>query len=151
MGISREEIPWSSIDEGFDPDWRVFARSASDSKGPMTQFLVAMQLLDEIGASWERVEPGVVLDALNARLRPHGLMFGPDPASINAAMMGGVLANNSSGMCCGVELNAYHTLESVLFVLPDGTVACEAQMSLADVPEQLLASTNPKLLNWKID
>ena len=46
-----QEIPWSSIDEGLDPDWRVFARSASDSKGPMTQFLVAMQLLDEIGAS----------------------------------------------------------------------------------------------------
>ena len=36
--------------------------------------------------------------------------------------MGGVLANNSSGMCCGVELNAYHTLESMVFVLPDGTL-----------------------------
>jgi acetylornithine deacetylase/succinyl-diaminopimelate desuccinylase-like protein len=45
------EIPWSSIDAGYDPDWRVFARSASDSKGPMTQFLMAIQLLDELGAS----------------------------------------------------------------------------------------------------
>ncbi len=35
--------------------------------------------------------------------------------------------------------------------LPDGTVACEAQMSLADVPQDLLASTNPGLLNWKVD
>ena len=43
------EIPWSSIDEGYDPDWRVFARSASDSKGPMTQFLVAIELLDDLG------------------------------------------------------------------------------------------------------
>ncbi|MDH3923229.1 MAG: PaaI family thioesterase [Xanthomonadales bacterium] len=35
--------------------------------------------------------------------------------------------------------------------LPNGTIACEAQMSLADVPKQLLASTNPSLLNWKVD
>ena len=36
-------------------------------------------------------------------------------------------------------------------MLPDGTVACEAQMSLADVPKELLESTHPSLLNWKID
>ena len=46
-----EEIPWSSISESYDPDWRVFARSASDSKGPMTQFMIAMQLLDELDAA----------------------------------------------------------------------------------------------------
>lgn len=38
-----------------------------------------------------------------------------------------------------------------LIILPGGTIACESQMSLADVPAQLLSSTNPKLLNWKID
>jgi len=36
-------------------------------------------------------------------------------------------------------------------ILPDGTVACESQMSIADVPKDLLASTNPALLNWKVD
>ena len=36
-------------------------------------------------------------------------------------------------------------------ILPGDTVACEAQMSLADVPEQLLDSANPRLLNWKVD
>ncbi len=41
-------------------------------------------------------------------------------------MMGGILANNSSGMCCGVEQNAYHTLESIRFVLPDGLVVDSA-------------------------
>lgn len=46
-----QEIPWASIDEGYDPDWRVFARSAADSKGPMTQFMMAVQLLDELGAA----------------------------------------------------------------------------------------------------
>jgi D-lactate dehydrogenase len=70
-----------------------------------------------------RVQPGVIAAAVNRTLAPHGAKIGPDPASINACMMGGVLANNSSGMCCGVGLNAYHTLASMVFVLPDGTVA----------------------------
>lgn len=44
---SWQEIPWRSLDREIDPDWRVFARSASDSKGPMTQFLVAMDILNQ--------------------------------------------------------------------------------------------------------
>ena len=43
------EIPWRSLNNEIDPDWRVFARSASDSKGPMTQFLAAMDILNEAG------------------------------------------------------------------------------------------------------
>jgi uncharacterized protein (TIGR00369 family) len=35
--------------------------------------------------------------------------------------------------------------------LPDGTVACESSMTLADIPEELLSSTNRALLNWKVD
>jgi acetylornithine deacetylase/succinyl-diaminopimelate desuccinylase-like protein len=64
------EIPWASIDEGFDPDWRVFARSASDSKGPMTQFLMAVQLLDQLG-----VDPAynlkVIIDTEEELGSPH--------------------------------------------------------------------------------
>jgi len=44
-----ERIPWEFLDNSYNPDWRVFARSAADSKGPMTQFMVAMDLLDEAG------------------------------------------------------------------------------------------------------
>ena len=44
-----ERIPWELLDSSYSPDWRVFARSASDSKGPMTQFMIAMDLLDEAG------------------------------------------------------------------------------------------------------
>jgi acyl-coenzyme A thioesterase PaaI-like protein len=36
-------------------------------------------------------------------------------------------------------------------ILPDGTVACEASMSLADIPQELLTSVNLSLLNWKVD
>jgi FAD/FMN-containing dehydrogenase/Fe-S oxidoreductase len=43
------------------------------------------------------VEPGVILLKLNARAAKHGLMFGPDPASIERATMGGVIANNATG------------------------------------------------------
>ena len=58
---SWQEIPWASIDEGYDPDWRVFARSAADSKGPMTQFMMAIQLLDELGVSlkWPTYREGL--------------------------------------------------------------------------------------------
>ena len=38
-------IDWASLDDTMDPEWRVFARSASDSKGPMIQFLAAIELL----------------------------------------------------------------------------------------------------------
>jgi len=44
-----ERIPWALLETAYDPDWRVFARSAADSKGPMAQFMVAMDLLDEAG------------------------------------------------------------------------------------------------------
>ena len=48
-----ERIPWDLLGQSFDPEWRVFARSASDSKGPMTQFLVAIELLDEAGFNFD--------------------------------------------------------------------------------------------------
>ncbi|HKO05237.1 MAG TPA: FAD-binding and (Fe-S)-binding domain-containing protein [Candidatus Acidoferrales bacterium] len=74
----------------------------------------------EDGGKKVRVQPGVIGGQVNQLLRPYGVKMGPDPASINACMMGGILSNNSSGMCCGVAQNAYHTLDSLKFVLPSG-------------------------------
>ena len=68
------------------------------------------------------VQPGVIGSHVNRVLRPFGKKMGPDPASINAAMMGGILSNNSSGMCCGVKFNSYHTLAHLRFIMPDGKV-----------------------------
>ena len=48
-GGNWTEIPWERLEHGLDPDWRIFARSAADSKGPMTQFLTAIELLDRNG------------------------------------------------------------------------------------------------------
>ncbi|MFF0656220.1 FAD-binding and (Fe-S)-binding domain-containing protein [Micromonospora tulbaghiae] len=69
-----------------------------------------------------RVQPGVVLRQVNARLAPYGRKLGPDPASESACTVGGVVANNSSGMTCGTEFNTYRTLESLVLALPSGTV-----------------------------
>ena len=69
-----------------------------------------------------RVQPGVTVDRLNAHLAPYGRVFGPDPASSAACTIGGVVANNSSGMACGTMGNSYRTLESMVVVLASGTV-----------------------------
>jgi D-lactate dehydrogenase len=69
-----------------------------------------------------RFQPGIVGGFLNNALKSHKRRIGPDPASIDACMMGGILANNSSGMCCGVTENSYRTIHSMAFVLPNGFV-----------------------------
>src|SRR5690606_30544431 len=53
---------------------------------------------------------------------PLGRKIGPDPASINAAKIGGIVANNSSGMCCGTAQNSYKTIAGLRMVLADGSV-----------------------------
>ena len=67
-----------------------------------------------------KVQSSAIGAHVNHVLKKHARKIGPDPASISAAMMGGILSNNSSGMCCGVVHNSYHTLESIHFVLPNG-------------------------------
>lgn len=79
-----------------------------------------IQVLD--GGARVKVQPGVIGAHVNHALRPYRAKMGPDPASINTCTVGGILSNNSSGMCCGVTQNAYHTLESLTFVLPSGTM-----------------------------
>jgi D-lactate dehydrogenase len=69
-----------------------------------------------------RVQPGVTVNTLNAFLAPYGRKLGPDPASSKACTIGGVVANNSSGMACGTVENTYRTLESLVAILPSGTV-----------------------------
>jgi D-lactate dehydrogenase len=68
-----------------------------------------------------RARPGTILSRANLALVPHGRRLGPDPASAAACTVGGVIANNSSGMCCGTTQNSYKTLASLTFVLPSGT------------------------------
>ncbi len=86
----------------------------------------------EDGGKRVRAQPGMIGDHVNALLRPFGMKIGPDPASIRACSIGGILANNSSGMCCGVEQNSYHTVRSLTFVLPSGTCIDSAHSASDD-------------------
>lgn len=74
----------------------------------------------EAGGENVRVQPGVIGAIVNAHLKKYRKKIGPDPASINSAMIGGILSNNASGMCCGVAKNSYHTVKHIRFILPDG-------------------------------
>jgi len=74
-----------------------------------------------------RVEPGVGLRRANARLVKYSRRLGPDPASEVACTIGGVIANNSSGMTCGTKENSYQTLESAEIVFASGHVVDTAQ------------------------
>lgn len=65
---------------------------------------------------------GVIGSEANDALKPFGKKIGPDPATINNAMIGGIFSNNSSGMCCGVKQNSYNTIKSVRVILHDGFV-----------------------------
>ncbi|MGZ9033684.1 MAG: FAD-binding and (Fe-S)-binding domain-containing protein, partial [Rhodospirillales bacterium] len=78
----------------------------------------------EISADREtiRLKPGVLGAEANRRLAPFGRKIGPDPASINACKIGGIAANNASGMCCGTSQNSYRTLASMRVMLADGTL-----------------------------
>ena len=88
-----------------------------------------------------RVQPGATVRQVNARLLRHGRKLGPDPASEIACTIGGVVANNSSGMACGTAQNTYRTLRSAVVVLPSGTVVDTSDPQV----EQQLLDAEPEL------
>ncbi|MDE6486366.1 MAG: FAD-binding oxidoreductase [Muribaculaceae bacterium] len=85
------------------------------------------------GKSWEgytigpdaatiTLQPGIIGERVNEILRPYGRKFDPDPASKRSAMVGGIVANNASGMNCGTHANSDSIMRSARIVLADGTV-----------------------------
>jgi D-lactate dehydrogenase len=86
-----------------------------------------IEVLD--GGARIRLQPGVIGQHANDALRRYGRKIGPDPASIATARIGGIAANNSSGMCCGTAQNGYHTLAALRVMLGDGTL-----LDTADAP-----------------
>ena len=80
-----------------------------------------------------RVGPGATVRQVNTRLTRHGRKLGPDPASEIACTIGGVVANNSSGMACGITENSYQTIRSMTLVLPSGTILDTGRPDANDV------------------
>jgi D-lactate dehydrogenase len=88
-----------------------------------------------------RVKPGTVLGHANRVLAPHGRKLGPDPASTDIATVGGVIANNSGGMRCGVTKDSYSTVSSMTLVLASGTMINTAEPGAAEA----FAAAEPEL------
>ncbi|GAA4846328.1 FAD-binding and (Fe-S)-binding domain-containing protein [Pseudonocardia benzenivorans] len=84
------------------------------------KFFRGIEILDD--GQRVRVGPGATVRQVNTKLARYGRVLGPDPASESACTLGGVVANNSSGMSCGTTANSYVLVESVEVVLPSGTV-----------------------------
>ena len=66
--------------------------------------------------------PAIIVANANKALKPYNKKLGPDPASQATCKSGGVVNNNSSGMCCGVSYNTYHTMRRLKVMLTDGTI-----------------------------
>ena len=92
---------------------------------------VTKGIIAEVVRGWKRheildngaaiqLQPGVIGGRSNLYLQPYHRRIGPDPASIDSAMIGGIISNNSSGMVCGVKHNSYHTLRHIRFILANG-------------------------------
>lgn len=96
-----------------------------------------------------RVQPGITGAMVNAHLRKFRRKIGPDPSSINSAMMGGILSNNSSGMCCGVYLNAYHTTRHIRFILPGGKIFSTAEKNDYDRFENECRSIHDTIARYR--
>lgn len=93
------------------------------------------------GGERVRAQPGATVRAINNRLARYGRKLGPDPASEIACTLGGVIANNSSGMSCGTAFNTYHTIESAVLVLANGLVIDTADPNA----EAILETGTPEL------
>ncbi|MER7951746.1 FAD-binding and (Fe-S)-binding domain-containing protein [Streptomyces sp. NPDC096079] len=100
-----------------------------------------VEVLD--GGARARIRPGTTVVRANAALAPYGRVLGPDPASAVACTIGGVVANNASGMTAGTTRNSYRTVASLTVVLPSGTVvdtaAPDADAELARAEPRLCA------------
>ncbi|OON72439.1 FAD-binding and (Fe-S)-binding domain-containing protein [Streptomyces tsukubensis] len=98
-----------------------------------------IEVLD--GGARARIAPGTTIVRANTTLSRHGRVLGPDPASAIACTVGGVVANNASGMTAGTTRNSYRLVDSLTFVLPSGTVV---DTGAPDADERL-AAAEPEL------
>ena len=78
------------------------------------------------------LQPGIIGAEANDYLKPFARKIGPDPATINNAMIGGIAANNASGMCCGTADNSYKTIADMKIIFADGTVLDTADTTSRD-------------------
>lgn len=114
---------------------------------------VSDSVLIVAGKSWEGyayrpadgsilLQPGLTGGRVNEILKPYGRTFPPDPASVASAMVGGIVANNASGMSCGVHANSDHMLLSARIILADGTLLDTGD----DVSRRMFRKSHPDFI-----
>ncbi|MDZ4717148.1 MAG: FAD-linked oxidase C-terminal domain-containing protein [Roseiflexaceae bacterium] len=98
-----------------------------------------MHRLLEVNPSegWAWVEPGIVLEVLNTQLAAHNLKFAPDVSPANRATVGGMIANNSSGMYSIVYGKTIDHVLELKIMLADGSIALLAPLNEAGLHEKL--------------
>lgn len=103
------------------------------------------EIIDDADAI--RLQPAIIGARVNQVLAPFGKKIGPDPASINSCKIAGMAANNSSGMCCGVAQNSYHTVKDMTLIFADGTVLNTADNQSCNAFLQSHSSWVDELMN----
>ena len=92
------------------------------------------QLLEvNVNEHWARVEPGIVLDELNHKLKPHGLMYAPDVATSSRANVGGTIGNNSAGSHSLIYGKTIDHVMSIDLVLSNANEITASPISLEEL------------------
>lgn len=86
---------------------------------------------------WAWVEPGIVLDHLNAAVAVHGLKFAPDVSSHDRATVGGMIGNNSAGMYSLVYGKTIDHVIALRVMLSDGSITTLEELPFDDLRRKL--------------
>lgn len=115
------------------------ARQAT-GRGIQIDFAKYMNRLLELNADegWVWVEPGMVLDHLNARLASYDLKFAPEVSPSNRATIGGMIGNNSSGMYSLVYGKTIDHVLELRVMLSDGSITTLAPLTEEALREKLM-------------
>lgn len=136
--VADEEEVSHLLRTAYDLEIPVTFRAAGTS---LSGQAISDSVLVVAGKSWEKfrildkdayhiaLQPGIIGARVSEILKPYHRVFTPDPASKKSAMVGGIVANNASGMSCGTHANSDRILESIRIVLPDGTILDTADKS----------------------
>ncbi len=156
-------IPEAVIQPNKNKDIQALFQFANENRIPLTFRAAGTSLsgqsitnhiLVDISQGWKFIQikkngkritlqPSIIGQHANIALQKYGRQIGPDPASLNSCFIGGIVSNNASGMCCGINNNSYHTLHSMKVILPNGIMI---NSTLPDA-DKLLKNNMPNIYN----
>ena len=136
------KIPQIVIHPSNEEEVASLLKSATTANTPVTfraagTSLSGQAISDSVlivtGKRWEKykihdngetisLQPGIIGSRVNDILKPYDRLFSPDPASLNSAMVGGIIINNASGKSCGTHANSDKILLSAKIIFADGTL-----------------------------